>query len=123
MLFLELKKNSDFHSGHFKNVQNSKCLPTFNSKNMSSFFLVPFFQFKIYLVLFFQFNRSKHPHNSCNQKPKHNHLVLFQEKHIHPRYNLACNYMVKANNKTNEAKHSNYPIIKAVYTIPHDYDV
>jgi hypothetical protein len=38
------KKYSDFHSGHFINVQNPKCLPTFNSKNMSSFFLVPFFQ-------------------------------------------------------------------------------
>ena len=50
------KKYSDSHSGHFINVQNPKCLPTFNSKNMSSFFLVPFFQFKCVLVPFFQFN-------------------------------------------------------------------
>ena len=34
------------HSGHFKNVQNPKMPPTFNLQNMSSLFLVPFFQFK-----------------------------------------------------------------------------
>ena len=60
----------------------------FNSQNMSSFFSVPFFQF------------NRHFHNSYNQKPKRNHSVLFREKHIHPRYNLAYNYMVKANKKT-----------------------
>jgi len=52
---------------------------------------------------------SKHCHNSCNQKPKHNHQDQFQEQHIHPEYNLFYNYRVKTKIEASVAKYPKNP--------------
>ncbi len=59
---------------------------------------------------------NKYFHNNYNQKPKHNHPDLFQEQHIHPEYNLFCNYTVKAKIEASVAKCPKNPKKQGVAT-------
>jgi len=82
-----------------------KSSSTFIKQNMSSFFLVPFFQL-MYNNLF---------HNNYNPLPTHNHQVLCLEKHIHQECILFYNCMEQTKEKATYS-----PILQAFYSIPHN---